>query len=129
MRVIISGSIGYLMFRNQIKQIVLSSFENSDILIQVVRITLFIAVTVSYPAISLSVTTDLNLIILKQPDSSVLSKKQSSPFLLLSNFRPALIVMFVPNIAPALSIGGSLVSCFTSFFFFRSSLSANSSHR
>jgi amino acid permease len=127
--VLIPGSIGYLMFGNSVNQIILSSFQNNDIVIQIVRISFFIVVTASYPIIALSITTDLSALLYKKNDPSVLPTKQRAIILFCSNAPPILIAMVLPNIAPILSIGGSLGGCLTNFFFPGIMWLKNSSHK
>lgn len=115
--VIVPGVIGYLLFGDATKDIILENFDNHDIIIQIVRFGFFIVVTTSYPIIALTIQTQLSVIIFKVPDPASLSNKKRALILLLTNFPPVLIAMVLPNIYPVISVGGSLGGCMTNFFF------------
>ena len=115
--VLLPGVFGYLMFGNEVKDILLSSFDDHDILIQCIRISFFIVVTASYPVIALTITADLSALIFKTNIPNNLPTKQRVIVLLIANVPPILIAMFCPSISPVLSVGGAIGGCLTNFFF------------
>lgn len=127
--VLTPGVIGYICFGDKTKDIILNNFGDSDVLIQIVRSSLFVVVTASYPVISLSITADLSAIIFKVFDAATLQAKKRAIILVISNVPPVLIAMVCPSISPVLAIGGALGGCMTNFFFPGILWIANSSHR
>ena len=115
--VIIPGVLGYLMFGEQTKEIILDNFADSDILMQIIRVGFFIVVTASYPIVALTVAASLSHSIFKVSDPHNLDIKRRIFILLLTNFPPVLVAMVCPNIYPVISIGGALGGCLTNFFF------------
>lgn len=115
--VLIPGTLGYLRFGNKTEEIILDNFDDSDVIIQVVRIAFFIVVTASYPVIGLSITSDLASIIFNMFEPATMPLKQRSITLIIANIPPVLIAMFCPSISPILAIGGALGGCLTNFFF------------
>ena len=115
--VLIPGVIGYLIFGNTAADILLSSFDDKDILIQCIRIAFFIVVTASYPVIALSITADLSALFFHVNVPNNLPTKQRVIVLLVANIPPIIIAMVCPSISPVLAIGGALGGCLTNFFF------------
>lgn len=114
---IIPSVIGYLMFGEETNQILYSSFENNDILMQVVRGGFFFVVNAAYPIVNLQVTTDLGSMIYNQHNPRELPWKKRGVCLLLANSLPVFIAMILPEVRPAFEIGGAFGGCLSNFFF------------
>lgn len=127
--VLIPGVTGYVTFGKYTKDIILNNFSDSDILIQIVRSSLFVVVTASYPVIGLTICADLSATIFKVFDPTALPNKKRAVILLIANIPPVLIAMICPSISPVLAIGGALGGCMTNFFFPGIMWLKNSSHK
>ncbi|KAK8860360.1 hypothetical protein M9Y10_012024 [Tritrichomonas musculus] len=114
---IIPSAIGYLMFGDETNQILYSSFDKSDILMQVVRGGFFFVVNAAYPIVSLMVTTDLGSMIYNQHNPRELPWNKRIVCLLLANSLPVFIAMILPEVRPAFEIGGAFGGCLSNFFF------------
>lgn len=117
MFVLVPGVLGYLRFGNDVRDIVLASFEQKDVVIQAVRIAFFIVVTASYPVIALSITADLSALIFHINNPNTLPTRNRIIVLIIANVPPMIIACVCPNISPVLAVGGSLGGCLTNFFF------------
>ncbi|OHS98817.1 Transmembrane amino acid transporter protein [Tritrichomonas foetus] len=114
---IVPSIIGYLMFGAGTEQIVLSSFDHSDILMQVVRSGFFFVVNASFPLVALSILTDLGAIIFNEHNPRQLSWKRRIILLCLADSVPVLIAMILPAVRPIFEIGGAFGGCLSNFFF------------
>lgn len=114
---LIPSVIGYLMFGESVDQIILSSFDPKDIVIQILRVAFFFVVNASFPIVAMSISTDLSDIIFKSHDPTKISCLKRSIVLLLSNGPPLLIAMALPKVRPAMEVGGAFGGCLTNFFF------------
>ena len=114
---IIPSVIGYLMFGEETDQILYSSFDNSDVLMQVVRAGFFFVVNSAYPIVNLMVTTDLGSMIYNQHNPRELPWNKRIVCLLLANILPVFVAMILPQVRPAFEIGGAFGGCLSNFFF------------
>lgn len=115
--ILIPSVIGYLMFGRGAQQIILKSFDTHDIVIQVVRVFFFFVVNASFPVVGISVATDISDLIYHEHDPAKLPWKKRIVCLLIADAPPLLIAMVLPDIRPALEIGGAFGGCLTNFFF------------
>ncbi|OHT09415.1 Transmembrane amino acid transporter protein [Tritrichomonas foetus] len=114
---IIPSAIGYLMFGSTTDQILYSSFEHNDILMQVVRGGFFFVVNAAYPIVALMVMTDVGSMIYNQHNPRELPWGKRIICLLISNSLPVLVAMVMPKVRPIFEIGGSFGGCLSNFFF------------
>lgn len=115
--ILVPSVIGYLMFGINTKQIIFSSFDSSDIIIQIIRVAFFFVVNASFPVVGIAVAQDLSDLIFKNHDASTLPTKQRLLCLFLSDFPPLVFAMVLPEIRPVLEIGGAFGGCLTNFVF------------
>ena len=117
MCVSVTGVIGYLIFGTTVKPVLLESFPPDDILTIIVRAAFFVVVNASYPVVSLTVASSYSRAIFKQNSALLLNGWRRALVLFLVSVVPVVIAMFLPNIRPALSIGGALGGCLSNFIF------------
>lgn len=113
---IVPGVIGYLLFGEYADQVIFTSFQDKDTLIQITRAGFFIVLNASYPVIGMTVMTELSNLIFRIPDPADLPTKARIICLLICNGPPILIAMVLPWVRPALDVGGSFGGCLTNFF-------------
>ena len=104
---LVPGVIGYIMFGKKAKSVILSNFPNDDILFNIVRFAILLVVTGSYPAIGMTLITTLSRIIYKTDNHEQLPWSKRIVVLILENSLPLLISVFLPNVRPAMAIGGA----------------------
>lgn len=115
--VYIPSFFGYLMYGEDSKSDFLSSFSDNDILIIFVRIGMFVSVTASYPAVSLTIFSTLGHIFFKQSIPSQMKTWQRFTIISIVNLVNILLAMFLPDIRPVLGIGGSMGGCIVGYMF------------
>lgn len=115
--VTIPGVIGYYLFGDDCKDVVLDNFSSKDILIIIVRAGFFIVVTCSYPCIGQSVMAVWGALIFNDSNQGELPFAKRSVVLFLTNIIPLCFAIFLPRAGPALSIGGAFGGCLVDFFF------------
>lgn len=113
----VPGVIGYCLFGNDAKDVVLDNFSSKDALIIVVRVGFFIVVTCSFPCIGQSVMAAWSAVIFRTSDQGSLPLAKRSVVLVLTNIIPLAFAIFLPRAGPALSIGGAFGGCLVDFFF------------
>lgn len=113
----VPGVIGYCLFGNDSKDVVLDNFSSKDALIIVVRVGFFIVVTCSFPCIGQSVMAAWSAMIFGTSNQGELPLKKRSIILILTNIIPLAFAIFLPRAGPALSIGGAFGGCLVDFFF------------
>jgi amino acid permease len=104
---LIPGVTGYLIFGVRTKPMILSNFPNDDILFNIVRFAILLVLTASYPAIGLTLLTTLSRLIYKSDKHELLPWSKRIVVLLIDNSLPLLIAVFLPNVRPAMAIGGA----------------------
>ncbi|KAH0794482.1 Transmembrane amino acid transporter protein [Histomonas meleagridis] len=115
--VMVPGVIGYLMFGKETKEVILDSFPQKDVLMIIVKAGYFVVLTASYPAIGLTAMATYSRVFFKEDEAQKLPWGKRAVCLLTENLPPLLITLFIPNVRPALAIGGALGGCMTNFFF------------
>jgi len=113
----IPAAIGYLLFGQNTKSDVLSSFPDNDILILIVRVGMFISVSMSYPAIVMSITGSLGQMLYQQNNPELLTSKQRWVLIPLVNIANLVVAIFFPDIRSILGVGGSIGGCLVGFVF------------
>lgn len=113
---IIPGTIGYLLFGAGTNQIVISSFPNNDIFMQIVRVGFFIVVNASFAVVSITVMQDISSICYKVQNPADLPFWKRLSALIISNAPPVIIAMFMLEIRPAFEVGGAFGGCLSNFF-------------
>ena len=111
------SALGYLMFGVDTEQVLLDNFDSKDIFMQIVRATFFLVVNASFPVVGISVITDISDLVFKTHDAASLPPKQRALCLLIADAPPVLIAMWLPEVRPALEVGGAFGGCLTNFFF------------
>lgn len=115
--VVTTAIFGYLRFGDAVEGVVLDSFEQGDILMQIVRSAFCIVVTAAYPCVGQSVMSSWADLIFKDADQGRLPVGRRCVVLLCTNVPPLLLALFLPKAGPALSIGGAFGGCIVDFFF------------
>ncbi|EAY18879.1 Transmembrane amino acid transporter protein [Trichomonas vaginalis G3] len=115
--ILVPSVCGYLMFGAYTEQIIFGSFDNKDILIQVVRATFFFVVNASFPVVGIAVVTDISALVYKVHNPADLDWKRRIICLLIADGPPLVLAMALPKVRPALEIGGAFGGCLTNFFF------------
>lgn len=115
--ILIPSVCGYLIFGSYTEQIIFGSFDNKDILIQVVRATFFFVVNASFPVVGIAVVTDISALIYNIHNPADLDWKRRIICLLIADGPPLILAMALPKVRPALEIGGAFGGCLTNFFF------------
>ena len=113
--VLFSGLFGYIMFGDNTKSDILTSFPDDDVFIIIVRIGLFISVSASYPAIVLSIVGSLGQMIWNESIPEEMPTKHRLILIPLVNIFNALLAILLPDIKPILGVGGSLGGCVAGF--------------
>lgn len=113
----IPGVIGYLIFGTTVKPVLLESFPPNDVLTIIVRAAFFIVVNASYPVVSLTVGSSYARAIFNANSALDLEGWRRVLILFILNVIPVLIALFLPNIRPALAIGGAIGGCLSNFVF------------
>lgn len=115
--VMVPGVIGYLIFGADTKSVVLDNFPDEDLLFIIVRAAYFIILCTSYPVLGLSVLNAITLVLYKNDDPIALPWKQRIVGLVIENSIPLLIAIFLPDVRPAMSIGGAIGGGLSNFIF------------
>jgi sodium-coupled neutral amino acid transporter 11 len=115
--IIIPSVCGYLMFGDSTEQIIFASFDNHDLLIQIVRATFFFVVNASFPVVGIAVVTDVSALMYNVHNPAELDWGRRIKCLFVADGPPVLIAMILPKVRPALEIGGAFGGCLTNFFF------------
>jgi amino acid permease len=113
----LAGIFGYLLFGNETEGVVLDSFEQDDIFMQVVKGGFFLVVTFAYPCIGQSVMGLFSQLFFKEADPTKLITTRRIVLLGSSAAIPLLLALFLPKAGPALSVGGAFGGCIADFFF------------
>jgi hypothetical protein len=111
-----TGILGYLMFGKDVKANILDSLPH-DTLVLIVGFSLFFVIGATYPVIEISVKTLFAFGIFHVMDANELSTRKRLFVIGCSNVIPVLLAVFVPNIKPAMAIGGASGGAITTFIF------------
>lgn len=112
----IPSIFAYLIFGDQCQGNILNNFADNDILMVIVRVGFFIIVTVSYPITHPAIICSFSALIFKENNASNLYGWRRALLLVLSNGIPLILGMFLPEMKPALEVGGALGGCLGNFF-------------
>jgi amino acid permease len=112
-----TGIFGYLLFGNVCEGVVLDSFPQNDILMQVVKGGFFLVVTFAYPCLGQSVTCVWSRLFFKTDDPGHLPRIHRMLVLAVTAVLPLVLAVFLPKAGPALSIGGAFGGCIVDFFY------------
>ncbi|OHT07770.1 Transmembrane amino acid transporter protein [Tritrichomonas foetus] len=106
---------GYLIFGSDTEGNVLNNYPDDDVIITIVRVGFFLIVTMSYPLIQRPISCSWSAIIFKQNNANELTGWRRALVLCVSNGIPLIIAMFLPEMKPALEVGGALGACLGNF--------------
>ncbi|EAY23611.1 Transmembrane amino acid transporter protein [Trichomonas vaginalis G3] len=118
--VAVPGILCYLMLGSEAGSNVLNAFaakDPKDYIITVVQAAFLIVVCCSYPAVAQSLICSWAALIFKVDSPKVLSTPKRLICVAMANVIPLGLAMFLPNVGPALSIGGAFGGCLADFFF------------
>lgn len=104
---LIPGLLGYLMFGRFSKPFILSNFPDTDIIIIIVRVACLVVLTASYPALGVTILAVYSRWFFKTENHTALQWKHRILVLICQNLLPLLIAIFLPNVRPAMGIGGA----------------------
>ena len=113
----IPAVIGYLLYGQNTNSDILSSFPNNDFMMMIVRLGMFISVSVSYPAVTMSITGSLGQVFFNQNIPELFTNKQRLILLPIVNLANYIIAVFFPDIKSILGIGGAIGGCLAGFAF------------
>ncbi|OHT12832.1 Transmembrane amino acid transporter protein [Tritrichomonas foetus] len=115
--VLIPSVIGYLIFGKEVNPILLDSFPATDLMITVVRVAFFIIINASYPVMSLTLADIFSKLFYSEESSLKLPFCKRFSVIFAINILPLCFALFLPNVRPALSIGGAFGGCLCNFIF------------
>lgn len=113
--VIVPGIIGYLMFGDETKEIILENFNSNDTLMVLVRAAFFFVVTFSYPCMCQQIFASWGQLLYNDNNANNFPLKRRAIVQFISHIIPIPIAMFFPQIKPVLSVGGALGGCIVGF--------------
>lgn len=111
----IPGVLGYLLFGDKTKSIILDNFPADDVLMFIVNVGFFFCVTFSYPAIGRSVMASWSQLVFHVNVPANLSISKRLIVIFLTNIFPLVIAVLLPDARPILSIGGAFGGCVVDF--------------
>ena len=115
--VAVPAILGYLMFGADTAEVIFDSFESSDIVMIIVRLSYFVILTASYPVLGISVLTTYSVAFYGVHDPKELPWKKRIVCLFFENILTLVVAIFFPNVRPIMAIGGAIGGCMTNFFF------------
>ncbi|EAY15664.1 Transmembrane amino acid transporter protein [Trichomonas vaginalis G3] len=104
---LIPGLLGYLIFGSGSKPFILSNFPDTDILFIIVRVACLIVLTASYPALGVTILAVFSRWLYKTENHAALLWKHRAIVLVCQNILPLAVAIFLPNVRPAMGIGGA----------------------
>lgn len=113
----VPGLFGYLQFGKDTEGNVLKSYDANDILMVVVKSGFFFVVSCAYPMVSQTVMSTWSFIIFKDTKQAGLPFLKRAVVQLITHAIPLVIAIFLAEVKPALSVGGSLGGCIAQFTF------------
>ena len=111
----VTGILGYFIFGDTAKDNILESFDMKDPVIIFVRVCFFFVISATYPVMAMSVQVMYGRVIFSQDNPNILPTWKRSIVLFLTNILPLVVGVFLPNIKPAMSIGGAFSGSITNF--------------
>jgi len=115
--VAIPGIIGYLIFGNEVQPVLLESFPSKSVLTIIVRACFFVVVNASYPVIGMTVFSTYSRQIFKIENPIDVTGWKRLVMVFLVSLIPVSVAIFLPNVRPALAVGGALGGCLGNFVF------------
>ncbi|EAY05210.1 Transmembrane amino acid transporter protein [Trichomonas vaginalis G3] len=104
---LVPGMLGYLIFGRSAKPLILSNFPDDDIIFIIVRVACCIVLTASYPALGVTILAVYSRVFYKTENHAALAWKHRIVVLICQNILPLAIAIFLPNVRPAMGIGGA----------------------
>ena len=105
--VLVPGVIGYLIFGAGTKSFILSNFGDDDVIFIIVRVASFVVLAAGYPVLGLTVLGVFSRLIYKTENHYDLPWPKRIVCLICQNIFPLCIAIFLPNVRPAMAIGGA----------------------
>jgi amino acid permease len=115
--VVATAIFGYLRFGDAVEAVVLDSFEQGDVLMEIVRSAFCVVVTGAYVCVGQSVMASWAELIFRDANQGMLPTGRRLVVLLCANAPPLLLALFLPKAGPALLVGGAFGGCIVDFFF------------
>ncbi|EAY19880.1 hypothetical protein TVAG_129880 [Trichomonas vaginalis G3] len=112
--VVVPSCLGYVMFGDQTKQVILQNFTDNKLFIGV-GASFFVAVTFSYPCLNRQILSSWSTIIYSEGDPFKLDKCKYAAVQFISHVFPVAFGMVVPNSGPILQICGAIGGCIVDF--------------
>ena len=114
---IVPSILMYLIFGDDVQGNVLNSFSSDDVLFTLVRIAFFIIVNSSFPVLGKGAMCNWSELLFKAHHANLLEGYRYWIVFILAAIIPILFAMFLPQVKPAISVGGALGGCLASFGF------------
>jgi amino acid permease len=111
-----SGLVGYLMFGDHVKAVVLDSFDSHDGLLEAIKSSFFVVVTCAYPGIAQAVT-DFWSGLMFHLTYDKLTPRQRALILFIGNIGPFIVGTCLPRAGPALAVAGAFGGLFMNLGF------------
>ncbi|OHS98466.1 Transmembrane amino acid transporter protein [Tritrichomonas foetus] len=114
---ILPSALLYLVFGSESDGNILNSFPNNDIIFTIVRAGFFFSVTISFPVIGKSVMCNWSQLVFGINQANDLKGWRFWLIFWVTAGTPLIIAMFLPQVKPAISIGGALGGCLACYTF------------
>jgi amino acid permease len=105
---VIPAVASYLQSGDAIEGNMLNTYPDDDKLMIAVRVGFFLCLTFSYPAAHPAVICSWSVLLFKKNNAIDLKGWRRAVALLVANIIPLIVAMFLPDMKPALEIGGAL---------------------
>jgi amino acid permease len=112
---IIPSICGYLLYGEECQGNIINNFPDNDWVILALRIVFFVVISFSYPAAHPPVACSWASIIFQVNQAIDLFGWRRIAILVITNVIPLAIAVFLPDVKPALEIGGSIGGCLGNF--------------
>jgi amino acid permease len=112
---IIPSICGYLLYGEECKGNIINNFPDNDWVILALRIVFLVVVSFSYPATHPPVACSWASVLFHVNQAMDLFGWKRVAVLVISNAIPLAIAVFLPDVKPALEIGGSIGGCLGNF--------------
>jgi amino acid permease len=113
----LTGIFGYLLFGNETEGIVLDSFPQNDILMQIVKGSFFLIVTSAYACHGQNPMGIWSQFFFNDNNPTDLTTRRRMAVFGITVIPPLLLATCLPKAGPALSISGAFGGCIVDFFF------------
>jgi amino acid permease len=112
---IVPSVCAYRIYGPECEGNIINSFPDDDWAILALRSVFFVVISLSYPAVHPPVACSWSSMFFKVNQAIDLSGWRRVVVLIVTNAIPLLIAMFLPDVTPALEIGGSIGGCLGNF--------------